>query len=573
MKNTRRFAAFVASVLAVACMAAPMATSFSAEAAGSISISNTATGHTYEAYQIFDGDLADGVLSNIVWGTGVDSSKTTALLNAIKAINLDTGIIVVKGGTATTTPFASVTSAADVAKVLSDGYYADAEATTATAFGNDAEITQKFASVVGQYLSATKSTSVFSSGTYTISKVDDGYYLVKDADDSLNQAHDAKTRYIIQVLGTQENISPKSSFPTVEKKVLEDDKAVTGKPTYDSTTTEKWNDVADYCIGEAVPFKLYGTLPSTLADYDKYKYVFHDTLASQFTITADTAVTVKIDGKTPVVAPTIAKDTTANTITVTFNDIIAAGATKDSIVTVEYSAVLNNTAVIGLDGQQNKVYLTYSNNPNWVGDGTGGSGDTPDDNGKTPEDKVIVFTYELDTTKVDGVDNTKKLAGAEFKLMDSTKKKYAKVNASTYKFEGWATTEEEGTTLKSDGNGLFKVIGLDDGTYYLKETKAPTGYNLLASDVEVVLTATTANNQAWAWTPSDALTALAVTADSQPGTGDADTGIASITIANNAGSSLPGTGGMGTTLFYVGGGALVVGAGVLLVTKKRMANK
>lgn len=548
MKRTRKFAAFVASILAVACMAAPMATSFSAEAAGSIEISNSATGHTYEAYQIFDGDLANGILSNINWGTGIDSAKTGDLLNAIKAINIGE-----------TTPFSACTDAASVAKVLSDANVL-----------NDAEITQKFASVVGQYLSTIKTDSTFSNDVYTITGVDDGYYLVKDKDDSLNEANDAKTRYIIQVLGTKTNITPKSSFPTVEKKVLEDDKAVTGTPTYDTTTSEKWNDVADYCIGEAVPFKLYGTLPSTLADYSKYKYVFHDTLAKQFTITDETAVTVKIDGNTPAVAPTIVKDTVANTITVTFNDIKAAGATSTSIVTVEYSAVLNSNAVIGLDGQQNEVYLTYSNNPNWVGETTD---DTPDDKGQTKVDKVIVFTYELDTTKVDGTDNNQKLEGAEFKLMDSTKTKYAKVNATNYKFEGWTTTKEEGTTLTSDDDGLFKVIGLDDGTYYLKETKAPTGYNLLASDVEVVITATTANNQSWTGTPSAALTALAVTADSQPGSASTATGIASIQIANNAGSSLPSTGGIGTTIFYAGGGALVVGAGVLLIAKKRMSNK
>lgn len=551
MKKTRKIAAFVASVLAVACMAAPMATSFSAEAAGSIEISNSATGHTYEAYQIFAGTLADGVLSNVTWGTGVVDTSGS-LLDEIKAISVDS-----------TTPFSACTDAASVAKVLSDAKV-----------NTDAVITQKFAAVVGKHLSTTKAESAFGSDKYTIN-VADGYYLVKDADASLDGEHDAMTRYIVQVLGNKTGITPKSSFPTVEKKVLEDDKAVSGKPTYDTTTSEKWNDVADYCIGEAVPFKLYGTLPSTLADYSKYKYVFHDKLASQFTITADTVVTVKIDGEAPTVAPTITKDTTANTITVTFNDIKAAGATKDSIVTVEYSAVLNKNAVIGLDGQQNEVYLTYSNNPNWVGDGTDGPNGTPDDNGKTQVDKVIVFTYELDTTKVDGTDNTKKLAGAQFKLMDSNGAgaRYAKVGADN-KFEGWAATEEEGTTLTSGEDGIFKVIGLDDGTYYLKETKAPAGYNSLSEPVEVVLTASTENNQSWnVFTPSNALTGLAVTADRQAGTVSENKGIASIQIANNAGSSLPSTGGIGTTIFYVGGGALALGAGVLLIAKKRSSNK
>ena len=141
MKNTkraRRAAAFAAAVVMAACAAIPMGSSFSASAEGSISISNTATGHTYEAYQIFDGVLnADKVLSNIEWGTGIDSAKTADLLTAIKAITITT-----EDGA--TTPFAACTDAKSVAKVLSDAN---------AAF--DADITKQFASVVGQYLSDT----------------------------------------------------------------------------------------------------------------------------------------------------------------------------------------------------------------------------------------------------------------------------------------------------------------------------------------------------------------------------------------------------------------------------------
>lgn len=536
MKNTRKFAAFVASILAVACMAAPMATSFSADAAGSIEISNEATGHTYEAYQIFDGDLSGGVLSNIVWGSGIDSAKTDDLMADLKKI----------------TEFASCTDAASVAAKLAE----------TTEF--DAEVTQKFASVVGKYLSTTKTESEFAGGKYTISDVDDGYYLVKDADASLDDQHDAKTRYIVEVLGNKTDINPKSSFPTVEKKVKEDDKTVTGNPINGPEDgANNWNDVADYCIGEAVPFKLYGTMPSTIDDYSKYKYVFHDTLATQFTAPDASAVTVKVDGKAAVGA-NVAVD--GQNITVTFDDIKDGNTINaKSIVTVEYTAVLNDTAVIGLDGQQNEVYLTYSNNPNWTGEGT------PDDKGETPKDAVIVFTYELDTTKVDGADNTKKLPNAKFKLLNADKTKAATVTDG--KFAGWVDIDA-GTELTSDAEGLFKVAGLDDGIYYLEETVAPEGYNLLAAPVEVVITATTANDQNWDMENANkALTKLDVTADGKSGTADTTSGVASITIANNAGSTLPSTGGIGTTIFYVAGGALVVGAGVLLVSKKRMSNK
>lgn len=558
MKNTkraRRAAAFAAAVVMAACAAIPMSSSFSASAEGSISISNNASGHTYDAYQIFDGDLNEAdVLSNIVWGAGIDSSKTADLLTAIQAIS------VAKDDT-TETPFASCTDAKSVAKVLSDAN---------ASF--DAEITKKFAAVVSGYLSAAPTGSTSTTGTdYTISDLDDGYYLVKDRDNTLNEADDSMTRYIVKVLGKATDVKPKSSKPEVIKKVQENTKDVTttgqtfaGENDYN--VGDKYNDVADYNIGDAVPFKLYGTMPSTIGDYSKYKYVFHDTLGKEFNAPDVSNVTVKIDNQTAKGA-TVSVDSTTNEITVTFDDIKNGNTiTASSIVTVEYTAVLNSDAVIGLNGQENKVYLTYSNNPNWTGDGT------PEDKGKTPEDKVIVFTYELDTTKVDGVDDSKKLADAKFKLSRKTGEngntiEYAQVTSG--KLTGWTTTEGEATELVSGEDGVFKVAGLDSGTYYLTETQAPSGYNLLTDSIEVVLTATTENNQTWRGTASDALTKLEVTADKISGTVDTKMGIGSITIANNKGSTLPSTGGIGTTMFYVGGGVLVAGAGVLLITKKR----
>lgn len=533
MKNFKKLAAMVAALTLSACAIAPMAMSASAEGettTGSIVINNEKTGHTYEAYQIFDGDLSEGVLSNVVWGSGIDATKTTALLNEIKTIE----------------GFSECADAASVAAKLSE------------------DTVKQFASIVGKYLTDTKSVSTSADSKYTISGVDNGYYLVKDEDDSLEGEYDSKTSYIVRVLGTATNVAPKSALPNVEKKVMEDDKDVDGKPTYDATTEEKWNDVADYSIGEAVPFKLYGTMPSNIADYSKYKYVFHDTLASQFTVPEASGVTVKINGDA---AKGAVVSIDGQNITVTFADIKADNEiTASSIVTVEYSAVLNSDAVIGLSGQQNEVYLTYSNNPNWVGDG---ESDIPNDDGKTTKDAVIVFTYELDTTKVDGTDDTEKLAGAEFKLLNSDKTKAAQVTDD--KFVAWVDFNA-GTILKSGSDGLFKVAGLDDGTYYLRETKAPDQYNQLEEDVEVVITATTANDQNWDMTDATAaLKSLAVKADGNDGSVDANRGIASINIANNKGSTLPSTGGMGTTLFYIVGGAMVAVGGIFLITKKRMS--
>jgi LPXTG-motif cell wall-anchored protein len=230
-------------------------------------------------------------------------------------------------------------------------------------------------------------------------------------------------------------------------------------------------------------------------------------------------------------------------------------------------ATLNSNAKIGsAEGNPNEVYLTYSNNPNYTGTGD----NTP--TGTTPKDKVIVFTYELDTTKVDGTTKAK-LSGAEFELYKGTDTKSYAIVADG-KVTGWTTDETKATALKSDDNGLFKVAGLDDGTYYLKETKAPTGYNLLTAPVTLVIAAATVNSQNWVGTAADALTALTIKVGSEAiADGNVSTGTVTATIANNAGSTLPSTGGIGTTLFYVIGILLMSGAAVLLVTKKKMANR
>lgn len=117
---------------------------------------------------------------------------------------------------------------------------------------------------------------------------------------------------------------------------------------------------------------------------------------------------------------------------------------------------------------------------------------------------------------------------------------------------------------------MFKVTGLDDGTYNLIETLAPSGYNAIADPIEVVITASTANNQEWTGTAADALMNLAVTADGAAGTADAESGTAQITVVNNKGITLPGTGGIGTTVFYITGGIIAAGSAVLLITRKRM---
>lgn len=581
MKKTNKFAAFALA----ACMMAPMTmattASFTASAAGtpvtsgSITIDSSVANHKYTAYQIFDADLTEEsgniTFANVKWGSAIDTTKTDALYTEL-ATYLNT-----LNGTSIT-----LSSASEVAEAIKAVQGSLGGATQREALDDIADM---FAKCISDSATGVNLAYDDANSNYKGTISDPGYYLVIDTKDSgvTSPTQDnAYSRYMLLVAGDS-SISPKASYPTVEKKVKENVKAITGQATYETSTTEKWNDVADYNIGDVVPFKLYGTMPDTLDDYEHYYYQFSDSLGEQFAVPEN--IKVYIDGKEIAPASGVCEVSTAVAIPgtrgpelmVKFNDIKSididkdtAGIqsiTKDSIVTIEYTAVLNSNAEIGLPGQENKVKLEYSNNPNATGDGT----TKPDDTGETPEDKVIVFTYELDTTKVDGIDNTKKLENAEFKLyrMNGSTKEYVKVDADS-KVAGWTDTVADATPLISDTNGLFKVIGLDDGTYYLEETKAPSGYNKLTNAVEVVITATTVNNQSWNSTPADALTKLDVKAGGNAGTGDVATGIASINIANNKGSTLPSTGGIGTTIFYVLGGTLVVGSGIALVTKKRL---
>lgn len=564
MKKTRRFTSLATAAILAACAVVPATMSALPVSAQTVTITqatgNAEADHTYSAYQIFKGTVVDGALTGIDWNK--DIVNDGALLTALK------------GDTQLGKYFANCTSAAEVAAALNAKVAGTEEGTETSVFANNGALTQHFAELVKANLkdNVTASATSAKNGTSAeLSITADGYYLI--VDDTANLQTGAYSRYILTTVDadsdTTLSIAQKASSPTVVKKVKEntDVDDYTYTDARGSQTDKDYNDVADYNIGDAVPFKLYGTMPSTIGDYEHYRYIFHDTLGTQFTAPAVGDVTVKVDGKNAVGA-TVA--IAGNEITVTFADIKDGNTiTASSVVTVEYSAVLNKTAQIGLSGQENAVKLEYSNDSYWDGSGTPTTS-------KTPEDKVIVFTYELDVTKQDSVTD-KKLKDAEFNLKNAADK-YAKVDENGY-VTGWVDTVAEASVLKSDANGLFKVIGLDDGTYTLTETKAPTGYNLLNAPVTLKLDATTANGQNWdVFDATKALTDLTLTVDTgaaqpakTPGEGDSfgKYGVVETTVLNTSGSSLPSTGGIGTTIFYVAGGVLVVGAGVLLITKKR----
>ena len=335
--------------------------------------------HTFTAYQVFSGREENGVLSDVQWGSGIDS---TAFLAALKA------------DTTYGSLFTDCTDAAAVAKVLGDN-------NTNTALAN---AVAKLA-----YANKTGTGTALTAGENTLA---DGYYLVVDTTTDVGEGGAYNTA-LLQMVGNI-NINVKTDAPTFEKKVQEDDKY-----NQDGGYGQGYNDVADYNIGDAVPFKLIGTVPD-MSRYDTYKYIFHDTLSAGLTAPAQENVKVylssdkKVDASDTEVTSSFTVSVSGQEITVSCDDLKAIdGVEKGKFIIVEYTATLNQNAVIGLDGNLNTAYLQYSDKPD-----QSGSEDTGN-TGKTPEDKVIVFTYELDVTKVDGQDNTTKLAGAEFKLKNA----------------------------------------------------------------------------------------------------------------------------------------------------------
>ena len=575
MKQAKKLAAVLLSLVLVLALAVP------ASAAGNytITITNDQAGHTYEAYQIFAGDVSSDaqqegnvggpILSNIIWGTGVDNTRVDntryeALLAALQA----DGTIGRK--------FADIDDATDAAAIAAA---LDGAATT------DAEA---FANVVSRFLSDTATESTDGDGVYTITGLDAGYYLVKDQNGSLQGDPATATEYIVQVLGNVAMEPKDSDVPTVEKKVSEED--YHQNDGYGTT----YNDVADWDIGDSVPFKLIGSIPDMSA-YDTYEYIFNDTLSDGLTLQEDTIkVYIAVDKNDEVgeyTPLTAGKDYTLNvqnvgangggSFSIAFTDLKTApyvGQGDRHFVIVTYDATLNANAEIGLDGNPNSVDLQFSNDPN--GDGLG----------RTTEDTVIVFTYELDGTKVDGENEDTKLEGAEFVLFNGGHTRVAHIengklvgwvalpggdDSDTYQQIPYETWEEFDQTtsviMTSAAEGVFGVSGLDDGTYHLMEIKAPNGYNLLEGDVQLVIEATTVNGQNWNGVANTALTALTINVANEGAVnGKTDTGAVNVTVRNNQGATLPETGGMGTTLFYIIGGLLVVGAGILLVVRIRM---
>lgn len=340
-----------------------------------------------------------------------------------------------------------------------------------------------------------------------------GYYLV---DTTLG------TLCSLDTTNPNVTMTEKNAAPENKKEVEEDSNLAYGAEN-------------DADLGQTVNFK------STItAQAGAENYVFHDKMSAGLTYGSVTSV--KLNG-TEVDTKYYSVTTTNPTYTfeITFTQEFCDTLKKDDEIVITYTATVNESAVIGLPGNPNESSLSYGDSSNTK---------------TTPASKTTTYVWDLDVLKYANGNESNVLAGAEFVLLNKDITKVAKVENG--KFSGWETIPEaEGgviawpanTVLTTGADGKISIDGLDSDDYYLREVKAPAGFNKLSGDVDVKVTGKTT---------TDGVTTYETVIKK---------------INNQSGTELPSTGGIGTVIFYVVGGVLVLSAVVFLVTKKRMSAK
>lgn len=422
-------------------------------------------------------------------------------------------------------------------------------------------------------------TIAIDSQTGTINLSAPGYYLVAGG----GTANDDQTITAACSLTTTDptaTINPKLDAPSVDKKIVEDEQKVVA------------NSAA---IGDKISYEVTSKVPN-MTGYNKYYFILNDTMSKGLTFNGDVAIKV---GSTALVKDTdytvrssVAADG-STTIQIVFKNFINYTAGSDIVVT--YSATLNKNADLTQTGNINEVNLTYSNNPNFDYAGENGTPEKDEPTGTTPKSTTKTYSTGLKLTKVDSTQN--KLTGAKFQIngeslnvvlinkeafvfsekgsyymlkdgtftetaptdltnesYDSTTNKYQKITTVTKD----TVTTSINTSAYVDANGVLTFEGLGNGTYTITELIAPSGYNMLKSPITITITSDPTLNGC-TWTVKNGDTVLT-----------ADNNLYSFSVVNTTGTKLPTTGGIGTTIFYVAGSLLVLGAVVLLVTKKRM---
>ncbi len=504
MKLFKKIAAIMLSIMMVLGMASvvsadPTTSGTSTATKGKITINSARAGQTYKIYKLLDLESYD---------------KTNNLYSY-------------KPATTEWNEFFGTGDGKDYVEINANGYVtwkavAGENATNMEA--RAAELAQKALAYAKTKPIAAENDATVAAGsnTVTFDNLDLGYYLVESSVGALCG---------LTTTDNEVTIAEKNGVPSVEKKVQEDSKI---------GETDEWGGSNTADIGQTVKFQTTIT-----AQPGAQNYVLHDKMDEGLTFdTNSVQIKLKKSGETAENIVTATNNYEVKnsglessnpcTFHIEFTQEFCDTLAKDDQIIVTYSATLNKNAVIAGTGNKNNAWLKYG------------------DNNKSNESETTTYTFEIPVFKYTGAAKTP-LAGAKFSLYsDAECTKIIElikpdVEETYRRFITGDDSNSKVTEITTTSNGKFKVEGLDAGTYYLKETQQPDGYNKLKDPVKVV-----------------------IKEDETITVGKDTTSVTEVEVLNNTGSLLPSTGGSGTTLIYILGAVLVLGSSVVLITKKRM---
>ena len=590
MKKFKKIMALVIAAVMCITMAIP---AMAAESDYKITVTNTNNsisidGQVYSAYKLFDLSYND------------DKTAYSYTISTSNYFYSTAGAKAVLDNYFTFTPSAGDSSVM-VVEPLKTGTYYDANTKTISEAG-----ARQLADDLQKYLaSATPvKTGTASGETAVIDVGEDGYFIVTG---SATPTDPKSTETVVSAViltnaQPMASVEPKVSIPVIDKKITAVTEATaSGTQTVSDAVLDAQGQAAVAKVGSTVSYEIDATTPD-LRGYTDYTYIIGDSISVGLTYVEDSFV-LKINNATVSIAPVFGTDKKSFTLTIPYNTLKNYDA--GTAVVLTYNCTVNSNALT-YDYENNTANLEYSKSP------------YTNETNKTPDKETYVIDLNLDVNKVandavaasyitaedyEALDDTAKadyalvtdptdenygkymkagsdatkLSDAKFQLYrlaaDGTTKEWYLWDTANKKVT-WTTTQDDADVFETSNGALTQQVrGLDKGTYYLLETEAPAGYNLLSKPVEVTIavaadgTSTTESTKVTYTSSTSSITngTVDLTADqaaAQP--------VATTTIVNQTGSVLPSTGGIGTTMFYVIGAILVIGAGVVLVTRRRM---
>lgn len=493
MKYTKKLLSLVLVLVLALALAVP-------GMAAKITVTNPAVGQTYTAYKIFDVTKAAGANEDSGYAYTINSNSNKWWSDILlymgggeTPVTADPGTGIYTGENITLTP----TTTANVYNVSGE----DLDAADFAAFlsqhteGKDVAATNTGKQAMEDGKPAVNEDGTKKGEALELSVTDPGYYFVDSTMGAL---------CVLNTAADEIDITEKNDEPTIDKTV--------------TNTGDKQPS-----IGDTVNYKIVVTAGGKA----ETTYVVHDTMSSGLTLDPDSFV-IKVNDLDVVESNyTINTDPADEcTFDITFNETYTASLDQGTQIVITYSATLNEDAVVGVDGNTNEASLKYGNS-------------------STTTEKTTNYVYKFDLVKTDESKNV--ITGAKFELYGSEKGSDKIEVIYDDELQAYRPTVEGEIAEKIEA-GNVTIAGLGNGTYWLEETDAPAGYNIL--DKRQSITINSADN-----------TASVLENIYQSG---------GVQVVNQSGGLLPETGGMGTTIFYTLGGVLVVGAAILLVTKKRV---